>query len=287
MDILKSTSSLEKELRDKYNVCENWIQNFKQCPDSLYSIMSLHKAMWGAGVQHDTFGPSPYGYFRTDSIDNLSIYNTYLGDRNGIWTNPISEFEKPDFKYVGGVEPARGEKGELTKEYRTICAQYRNHMLSNLNAMKFNIYDHGYNRQRVESLLEEGANFLSGGISNLKIKNESIDENKVLFVEFVQDGTKHKNSSVVNIDGKFYFPQDFAKGVQLDPSHIDAACILFPLFDALNGNRKAVSFSKQQLKDMKISIYADKTEEMSRAVVKENIKHVADYSKKRGVKFGM
>lgn len=287
MALITSTAAKSRELHDKYNLCDKWLQQVSHTPDSLYQLMVTHKRMWKEGVQHQNFGPDRYGMFRTDSIENLSLDNLYLGNVYGIWTNKASVFETPEFKYVGGTSAAVADdsKGkELTDEYKKICAQYRNHLISNLRAMKSNIYDHGYSREKVCASIEKGIAGIkqNSPINSLKITNESIADNKILDVEFYCGGRQIK-STIVNIDGEFYLPEGFEKGVRMDPSKISKYYLL-SLYDALNGNEHYRQFAKYQLKS---EIVADNKSEMNRKAVKENVKHVADYSKSKGVKFGM
>ena len=278
---------MNRELRDKYNLCDKWLQQVGHTPDSIYQLMVTHKNMWKEGVQHQNFGPDRFGMFRTDSIENLSLDNLYLGNINGIWTNKASVFESPDFKYVGGTSAAVADdrKGkELTDDYKRICAQYRNHLTSNLRAMKSNVYDHGYSREKVCASIEKGVSGLKqdSPISSLKISNESIADNKILDVEFYCSGRQVK-STIVNVDGEFYLPEGFEKGVRMEPSKI-SSYNLMSLYDVLNGNERYRQFGKNELKN---EVVADKKSEMSRKAVKDNVKHVANYSKSKGVKFGI
>lgn len=288
MALITSTAAMNRELRDKFNHCSKWIGEIENnTPNSLYAIMQQHRRMWAEGVQHSNFGPDKYGMFRTDSIDNLTLDSLYLGDINGIWTNKASVFEQPDFKYVGGTSSviADDTKGkQLTDDYIAICQQYKRHLLSNLRAMRSNIYDHGYGREKICAYIEKGFSEImpNNGISNLKILNQSIADNKVLDVEFSRNG-KIVNSTVVNIDGEFYLPEGFEKGVRMEPSKI-TGYNLISLYDAMNGNERYRQFGKN---DLKSEITADKKSEMSRKTVKDNVKHVSNYSKSKGVKFGM
>lgn len=288
MALLTTTRQRERELHEKYSLCSKWIEEIENhTSNSLYAIMQQHRKMWADGVQHNNFGPDKYGMFRTDSIDNLTLDSLYLGDINGIWTNKASVFEQPDFKYVGGTSSviADDTKGkQLTDDYIAICQQYKRHLLSNLRAMRSNIYDHGYSRDKVCANIMKGLSELhpQNGISQLKILNESMADNKVLDVEFITNGRVIK-STIVNIDGEFYIPEGFEKGVRLNPSKIETYN-LQSLYDAVNGNERYRQFGKSELKS---EIVADKNAEMSRKAVKENVKHVANYSKQKGVKFGM
>lgn len=268
---------MNRELKDKYNLCSHWIVEIENnTPNSLYAIMQKHRAMWADGVQHESFGPSKYGYFRVDSIDNLSLDTLYIGVKGGCSRN-ASFFEQNDIKYVSNTVC-------LSDEYVGLCKYYRMFLLENLKAMRSNIYDHGYNRDKVCENIINGFSAIHPqySISQLKILNESMADNKVLDVEFNSKGRIIK-STVVNIDGEFYIPEGFEKGVRLNPSKIETYN-LQSLYDALNGNEWYRQFSKNELKS---EIIADKKSEMSHKTAKDNVKHIANYSKAKGVKFGM
>lgn len=283
MALLTTTRQRERELHEKYSLCSKWIEEIENhTSNSLYAIMQQHRKMWADGVQHNNFGPDKYGMFRTDSIDNLTLDSLYLGNINGIWTCKASVFEKDDFKYKN-IDTCK----QLSDDYIAICQQYKRHLLLNLRAMRSNIYDHGYSRTKLQLNLKEGINLLTEGekISDITILNKSIADNKVLDVEFTRFG-KIFRSSVINIDGEFYFPADFVKGVKIEPSKI-FNYTLESLSHALMRYYSPRIFSIEELKEKNITLTSDKTSEMSRAVVKENVKHVANYSKQKGVKFGM
>lgn len=289
MALLTTTRQRERELHEKYSLCSKWIDIIENhTSNSLYAIMQQHRKMWADGVRHDNFGPDKYGMFRTDSIENLNLDSLYLGDINGIYViRKASLFEQPSFKYVGGASSviADDTKGkQLTDDYIAICQQYKSRLLRNLRAMRSNIYDHGYSRDKVCAYIIKGISNIhpQSGISQLKILNESMADNKILNVEFSSNG-RIINSTIVNIEGEFYIPEGFEKGVRLNPSKIETYNLL-SLYDAVNGNECYCQFSKSELKS---EIVADKKAEMSRKAVKENVKHVANYSKQKGVKFGM
>ena len=289
MALITSTAAMNRELRDKYNQCSKWIAEIENnTPNSLYAIMQQHRRMWAEGVQHSNFGPDKYGMFRTDSIENLTLDSIYLGDVGGVYViRKASLFEQPDFKYVGGTssviaDDTRGK--QLTDDYIAICQQYKRHLLRNLHVMRSNIYDHGYSREKVCAYIIKGISAIhpQSGISQLKILNESMADNKVLNVEFSSNG-RIINSTIVNIEGEFYIPEGFEKGVRLNPSKIETYNFL-SLYDAVNGNECYCQFRKSELES---EIVADKKSEMSLKAVKENVKHVANYSKQKGVKFGI
>lgn len=90
-----------------------------ECAETLEEVFNLHKDMWTKGIQHQNFGPDPYGMFRTKDISSMTKDEVFLGNIYGLFTKPLSFWaETPD-----------------TKEYKIVLNQYKYHLISNLKAL--------------------------------------------------------------------------------------------------------------------------------------------------------
>lgn len=97
--------------------------------DSCKTLMELfecHKWLWNLGYQNENIGPCPYGMFRTNDIRTMRPSEVFLGDIYGLHTKNIPN-------WLPYMEEEWGEGisiGELLME------QYRNHLISNVNAIE-------------------------------------------------------------------------------------------------------------------------------------------------------
>jgi hypothetical protein len=98
------------------NKIDNYINTLKELK-TLRGIYKAHLDIWATGIRNANIGPNEYGMFRTKDILHMKPEEVYLGNINGLWTFNIPTWEK------NGVEPC-------------IIEQYRNHLISNLNAIK-------------------------------------------------------------------------------------------------------------------------------------------------------
>ena len=99
---------------------------------TLSELMIVHKRAWNANYQNDNIGPCSYGYFRTKDIAKMTISEVYLGDIWGLWTHNIEWWEQNKEETMAGngwgIDPS-------TTCYSLIYDQYKNHLVSNLNAI--------------------------------------------------------------------------------------------------------------------------------------------------------
>ena len=96
--------------------------------NTLTDMMYVHKKAWKMGFKNDNLGPCPYGMFRCENIETMNEDEVFLGNIYGLWTFPISKWEKWKDKTMAGN--GWGLPSE-TKVYDLIMNQYRSHLRSN------------------------------------------------------------------------------------------------------------------------------------------------------------
>ena len=88
-------------------------------PNTLITLMNIHKDAWGIGFQNENIGPCPYGVFRTLDIPSMTPDQIYLGGIWGLVTKPVSFWEeRKEDKYGFGID-------ENLSLYEMIVDQYR------------------------------------------------------------------------------------------------------------------------------------------------------------------
>lgn len=101
-------------------------------PNTLITLMNIHKDAWGTGFQNENIGPCPYGVFRTLDIPSMTPDQIYLGGIWGLVTKPVSFWEERKEDKYGcngfGID-------ENLSLYEMIVDQYRKLLSSNIRAM--------------------------------------------------------------------------------------------------------------------------------------------------------
>ena len=101
-------------------------------PNTLITLMNIHKDAWGTGFQNKNIGPCPYGVFRTLDIPSMTPDQIYLGGICGLFTHSIPFWEEHKEAKYGcngfGID-------ENLSLYEMIVNQYRKLLSSNIRAM--------------------------------------------------------------------------------------------------------------------------------------------------------
>ena len=101
-------------------------------PNTLITLMNIHKDAWGTGFQNENIGPCPYGIFRTLDIPSMTPDQIYLGGIWGLFTHSIPFWEEHKNDKYGcngfGID-------ENLSLYEMIVDQYRTLLSSNIRAM--------------------------------------------------------------------------------------------------------------------------------------------------------
>lgn len=122
----------KRRLQHIVDMADDYIDALRDCGD-LRKLLDIHKDIWGNGLQNDNIGPNPYGMFRTKDIKEMKAEEVFLGDIYGLWTFTIPEWEKERNQKFGSngwmIDP------NITM-YELVAKQYRNHLLSNVKAIK-------------------------------------------------------------------------------------------------------------------------------------------------------
>lgn len=101
-------------------------------PNTLITLMNIHKDAWGTGFQNENIGPCPYGVFRTLDIPSMTPDQIYLGGIWGLVTKPIPFWEAHKEDKYGCNGFGIDEDRSL---YEMILDQYRRLLSSNIRAM--------------------------------------------------------------------------------------------------------------------------------------------------------
>ena len=113
------------------NNADKVLSELSKCK-TLMEVFLLHKRIWSNGFRNENIGPCQYGIFRTQSIEDMKPEDVHLGGRWGLITENILYWDKyRDEKYGAngfGIDPE-------TSLYEMILNQYKNHLLSNINAI--------------------------------------------------------------------------------------------------------------------------------------------------------
>ena len=101
-------------------------------PNTLITLMNIHKDAWGTGFQNENIGPCSYGIFRTKDILKMTAEEVYLGGIWGLFTHNIPFWEeRKDDKY--GCNGFNID--ENISLYKIILDQYKNILTSNIKYM--------------------------------------------------------------------------------------------------------------------------------------------------------
>lgn len=117
---------LATKLKEKRIIRNNRIKNELipyfihqlELAQTLDEIYLLHIKIWANGIRNRNIGPDQYGMFRTDDILLMNKSEVYLGNIWGLNTGSILFWE------------------QHPEELPTVIKQYKNHLISNLNAIK-------------------------------------------------------------------------------------------------------------------------------------------------------
>lgn len=101
-------------------------------PNTLITLMNIHKDAWGTGFQNENIGPCPYGVFRTLDILSMTPDQVYLGGIWGLVTKPIPFWEAHKEDKYGCNGFGVDENRSL---YEMILDQYKRLLSSNIHAM--------------------------------------------------------------------------------------------------------------------------------------------------------
>lgn len=128
-----------REQREEYrrkkhlaNAAPAFLQAINDC-DSLMTMLSIHKDLWGSGFQNGNIGPCDTGMFRTKDILTMKPEEVFLGDIYGIWTHEMPFWEKHKMEPLGANGFGLDEKMSL---YQIILGQYRRLLCSNVETIK-------------------------------------------------------------------------------------------------------------------------------------------------------
>lgn len=246
MPVSHLKSNPGRDLRTKYELCSKYIGKLESAID-LYGILDIHKEMWKEGLQSDVLGPG--GRFRTRDISFMTADEVVLGDINGIWSNPIPVFERPEFKYSGKA---------LSDDYRLIVSQYRDCLLHGVLDLRNQIYDAGFSRRRMEKNIEMIARDMYGdsvSIQNVVIEDKSLQPDRFVTVSFDRfvdefphpDVSRRTSTVYIGGDGNVFVPKLFEKGFLLteknflDQTYADMGV-------SSRGNVRWVNLSREDIK---------------------------------------
>ena len=123
-----------ERLKNIVKTADDFLQQLNQCTD-LQVMLQLHKDMWECGIRNRNIGPCECGMFRTKDILTMKPEEVYLGDIYGLWTFSIPTWEQLKGNKYGEGATTWGLSPNITL-YEIVCNQYRNHLVSNVKAIK-------------------------------------------------------------------------------------------------------------------------------------------------------
>jgi hypothetical protein len=108
-----------EEIQDFYKTIDVHVEATKRAT-TLERLFYIHKSAWAEGIRNDNLGPCIYGMFRTADINDMTKDEVYLGNINGLFTQPLTFWESQDDQDA----------------YKTVFRQYQLHLLTNFKAVK-------------------------------------------------------------------------------------------------------------------------------------------------------
>ena len=98
--------------------------------DSLTKLVELHKLAWANEFKNENLAPQPYGMIRSNSIEELTPSQVFLGGIWGLNTYPIPFWEEHKGRKYGcnGLDPN-------TDLYTLILNQYKGLIESNVQSL--------------------------------------------------------------------------------------------------------------------------------------------------------
>lgn len=128
-----------REQREEYrrrkclvNAAPAFIQSLADC-DSLMTVLSIHKDLWGSGFHNKNIGPDEYGMFRTKDILTMKPEEVFLGNIYGLWTHEIPFWEERKEDPVGANCFGMDENTSL---YKIILNQYCRLLMFNVEEIR-------------------------------------------------------------------------------------------------------------------------------------------------------
>lgn len=277
MALIRTKTSMANELDTRFVKCREWLRKVELSPDDLKVLFRIHKEMWDDGMRHHYMGPCPTGYYRTGDISGMSESDVYLGGIYGLNTHPIPFWEND-----------RRNSETIPDHYHTVCSQYRNNLAAGVKAIMSNVYDKGLNRANLESNLKNYLRLHSEihgepySVSFVHVVNASIGGTKVLDCD-IHSGNRVVRSSIVAMEGSYYVPFGFHKGVNLTRENLSSYTFHdLKTYLISNGRTNGVFLG---MKSGLIEI--DKNpEKLTRKQMKDNIRHIGRQEEK-GMRIGM
>lgn len=117
----KLRQKLKEENQQKREYCEYFIKEIQETK-SLYSLLNLHKLIWALGIRNQNIGPDKFGMFRTNDILKMTSQEVYLGNVEHLLTKTLADWSN-----------------NTKDEYQIVLNQYKNHLISNLEAIKLSL----------------------------------------------------------------------------------------------------------------------------------------------------
>ena len=161
-------SRKDKIKESEYQDCTDFIKAVA-LSNSLSRLIDIHKQAWKAGIRTDGLKPDRYGMFRCDDITNMIEDEVYLGNIHGLFTLSVREWNK--------------RMNDDPGSYNLVCAQYRNHLISNFKLYRSRVYDNGIDRERLCDVLAERL-----GVAKCVIKSCSLLPMKVHDLKYYYGG---------------------------------------------------------------------------------------------------
>lgn len=171
----------DKSKEMKYLLCNKYIDMIHKSED-LMEMYDLHKEMWGQGLRNANIGPG--AMIRTEDIATMRPEHVYLGGIYEMWTRPLTEWQAE--KDNGATNQLAGDR----TDYSLVCDQYRKLLERNLRQIRAEIYDHGFNREKVEQTLLDSPEAKAVKVSRLMISDREMAPGRSHSLEFYADGIR-------------------------------------------------------------------------------------------------
>lgn len=197
----------DTEKSERFASCNRYLEMIENA-GTLMELYDIHKEMWGQGLQHEKYGPG--NMFRTDNISTMRPEHVMLGNINGLWTNPIPFWES-----------RRREHG-VDEDYQAVFNQYRRVLDSNLRQLRAFVYDHGFNRAKIEDRIAKTPEAVAAGVEKLMISDKGLDQGQLHTMEFYAAGERRTSSmyltlsqSPTDVRSFTLVPNGWEKGVRI------------------------------------------------------------------------
>lgn len=162
--------------QERYDLLTRHLSDISKA-SSLMEIFDLHKRLWNDGIRHRNIGPDEYGMFRTDDISRMSPSQVYLGNVYGLWTAPLPQ-------WIG------------TPDERIITEQYRQHLMSNLEWLRSQIFDNGIDRLKVEKAIAADAPDWAG-ITHVRISDKEMRDDRLMEFTYNANGVSGRSNVIL------------------------------------------------------------------------------------------